>query len=659
MLIEKERINEAKEKLGDLNFDLIMDGLVSQGRLAEEDIDRKNMKCRCPFHAGDRNPSCSYDRKLYRMHCFGCNTNYSLIDMYMDEGQTFLDACQSLFKEAGVQYAFTEKNVRIQPKDYRYPTVPPKKERTVSKAYWEHRGISEGTLDYADVREDESGNSVFLVYDLNDVVTTIKYKPSHKPDKSRNEPKCWFQKGADKEDLLLGMNKINTSEPLYVTEGEADWLTMIELGVKNAVTPLNGAGSFGWVEHCWDFLEQFDNIIIISDNDGPGKHMREELLYRLGTWRCKFVEIPTEVKWENEKIYPVNDLNDFYLTYGRDPVLKAIANAKDTPVKSVTDYADIVGIDLSEMDGIETGLSAIDDELYKLYYGTLTILTGRPGSGKSSIINSILANAMQEGVPAWLFSREMPGWIVRSWCDLQLAGPRNVEQRTDKKGHVYYAVKPGVKSKINDWSRGKLFVYNDGEPNDPESLFVSMTSVVRKFGVHLLVLDNLMCITLADNGGNELKAQTGFITRLVDFAIKYRVAIILAAHPRKKATGEPANTDLTMDDVAGSANIVNLAHRSIALRRISQKEKESPDNKFSNYNVKVTITKDRLLGKNDVGFGLYYDIPSRRFFSNYDEYSFNYSWDSAEYHDPLPVPQCLIAEQERLEAEEEVFGNVY
>lgn len=660
MLVPKEKIEEAKERLGDRNFELIMENL------GITEYDSKGMKCSCPFHAGDKNPSFVYDKKRFRMHCFGCSTNVDLIDaVSKGQNKTYLEACEYLFKEAEIQFSFGEKNVRIQPKEYRYPTLP-SKENDMSQviSYWEHRGISKETLDYVDVRSDEHGNSVFITFDLNDVPTVVKYKPSHKIDKKSGEPKNWFQKNADKDDLLFNMNRINVTEPLVICEGEPDTLTAIECGYRNVVSPLNGATSYGWISRCWDFLEQFEKIIVCSDNDAAGRKMRDELIYRLGSWRCAFVNIPETVEWDvngEKKTYPVNDLNDYMLAYSKDDVLKAILHPTETPVKSVTDYADVKGIDLSEMDGIETGLSAIDDELYKLYYGTLTILTGRPGAGKSSIINAILANCMQENIPAWLFSREMPVWITKSWTDLQLAGPRNVEQKVDRKGHVYYSVSNNVKSKIDEWSRGKLFLYNDGEPNDADSIFQSMESCVRKFGVHLLVIDNLMVVNLGDNGGNELKAQTEFISRLVEFAIKYRVAIILAAHPRKKQAGEPTDADLTMDDVAGSANIINLAHRSIALRRVTQKEKEDPTSKYGNYNVKVTITKDRLLGKTDIGFGLYYDIPSRRFYSNYDEYAFDYGWDKNVYTEPLDVPECLLREramqEQEQEADEYVFGR--
>ena len=43
------------------------------------------------------------------------------------------------------------------------------------------------------------------------------------------------------------------------------------------------------------------------------------------------------------------------------------------------------------MDGVQTGIKPLDNELLKIYYGTLTILSGRPGSGKTSIVDQAIA----------------------------------------------------------------------------------------------------------------------------------------------------------------------------------------------------------------------------------------------------------------------------
>ena len=90
-----------------------------------------------------------------------------------------------------------------------------------------------------------------------------------------------------------------------------------------------------------------------------------------------------------------------------------------------------------------------------------------------------------------------------------------------------------------------------------------------------------------------------------------------------------------MYDIAGSSNIINLAMRSIGLRRVSKKEKADVKCKWKNYDVVLTVMKDRMFGKSDVQIGLWYDLISRRFYTDYSEYDKQFAWDENTYTDRL------------------------
>ena len=184
-----------------------------------------------------------------------------------------------------------------------------------------------------------------------------------------------------------------------------------------------------------------------------------------------------------------------------------------------------------------------------------------------------------------------------------------------------------------------------------------MTDTVRKYGTRCLILDNFMCID-TENTEEELRSQTQTIKKLIEFAKKYQVAVILVCHPRKM----DASTNVGIYDIAGTSNIVNLAHRTIGLRRVTDTERENTA-KYSEkrrrllkYDVIVTIVKDRMFGRQNIDVGLYYDPASRRFFGDMEEYDRCFSWDKKHYENPLPLPPQLIAEQEN--SDDEAFGKV-
>ena len=146
---------------------------------------------------------------------------------------TYLQACQKLFELAGIKFSFGELGVRTR-HQYRYPKEVVCEDKSAVYDYFKRRSISKETLDYADVRQDEKGNTVWNYYDTNDVLTMVKYRPSRKVRKGEN--KQWCQPDADTCNLLFNMNRVNVDAPLLICEGEPDCLSAIEAGYLNSLT---------------------------------------------------------------------------------------------------------------------------------------------------------------------------------------------------------------------------------------------------------------------------------------------------------------------------------------------------------------------------------------------------------------------------------------
>lgn len=645
MIVSKDKVAEAKAKLGDRNADIMAEELNLQN------YDTKNRKACCPYHS-ENTPSFIYNSKNYNFHCFGCHKNVDIIDVFMGKGSTYIEAVEKLFDLAGISYSFGEKNIKTK-YSYRYPTPVECDNKDKVYEYFKLRKISPATVDYCDVRQDEQGNVVFNYYDSNDVLTMVKYRPSRKIIKGEN--KTWCQKGADTTPLLFNMNRINTSKPLLITEGEPDTMAAIESGYTNTVSVPLGAGNFHWIEECWEWLEQFDSIIICSDNDEAGIKMQKEVVYRLGSWRCKIVNIPMFYEQNDKQKIRVKDLNEVLYYFGKEKVMEIITNASDTPVASIVNISEIEDIDLDKIDGVLTGIKSIDKELMKLFYGTLTIFTGSPSAGKTSFLYQIVCQSLEQDKGVWLFSKELPVTMTRNWLNYIMSGRRNLDCYKTKEGADFYKVKPSAKKSIGRYYNDKWFVYKDEQPSDLDSLLASAEETVRKYGVKLLIFDNLMTIDMGATEDNEFLKQTEVIKRLIGFAVKFNVSVVLVAHPRKM----PVGTEVSMYDISGTANIANLAHRTIGLARVTKEQKNGIPNKNGKgwqkkpnpYDVTFSVIKDRMLGKMGYQCGLYYDNPSRRFYTNRKEFEYNYSWDRKQYTTSLPYPH------ENDEASE-VFGSI-
>ncbi len=84
---------------------------------------------------------------------------------------------------------------------------------------------------------------------------------------------------------------------------------------------------------------------------------------------------------------------------------------------------------------------------------------------------------------------------------------------------------------------------------------------------------------------NLYQAQSAFVHRLKRIAVKYDVAVILVAHPRK------TKENFTNDDVSGSGDITNRVDTVLAYSRNGDKHLDEDCDSH------LVVTKNRLLGK--------------------------------------------------------------
>jgi twinkle protein len=416
LLVPKELIEKAKDKMGDKAAYLIVEALQL------ENFDEKNLKASCPFHK-EKTPSFVYNPKHNHWHCFGCNRNFGILDLYMQQGYTYLGAVEKLFEETDIKFKFGERNVKTK-REYKYPKHEDNTDRTTVEKYLSLRNISNDILDYCDITEDKYHNIVFHYYDSNDVLTMVKYRPARRLEKG--EIKAWCQKDADTTPLLFNMNRIDPSQPLLICEGEIDCLSAIESGFKNSVSVPLGAGNLHWIEENWDWLEQFTKIIIWADADEAGRKMKKNVIPRLGEWRCYEVEAPTEIEIDDKTKY-IKDINEVLYYLGKAKVLECINNAKEIPITDVVDLYDVQEFDMENSEGVYSGFKTLDQWIYKFFFGCLNTITGLNGGGKSVLINQMcVCEPLNQGYDVFIFSGEMTKPQLKNWIELNLAGRRHI-----------------------------------------------------------------------------------------------------------------------------------------------------------------------------------------------------------------------------------------
>lgn len=637
MIVPQEYIQKAKEILGDQNAEIISSLLG----MADYNPTRRVGRCPCEGHR-DSTPSCSYNPKTYNFKCFGCGYTADIIEALMQSKKlTFLDACKELFELAGIQYDFTEQGSFVYGYEYPKPQYSETKERVYE--YWGTRGISKETIDYLGIEEDVAGNTLFQYFDQNDVLTMVKVR------KSRNvkggETKIWHLTGCDKRDLLYNINRVNTVQPLVICSGEGDCASAIEAGVYNAVSIPGGDGNLNWITECWDFLQNFSEIILVADNDDSGAKFAETVSRRLGEHRVKIVDLPKTAPHDGVTV-KIKDLNLYLRAAGPQAVREIIKQARDAAIVSVVDYTDVKKFDMSDVEGFVTHFSELDMAIDKFYVGSTTILTGIAGSGKSSFLSWLTAQSVQQGFPTFVYSGELSNPSLKNWIDSVHAGQWGVDEHS-KGDSKYYKLKSEAFNAINNYYKNQIFIYKDGVGHKTDEIFSTMEAVVRKYGVRTILIDNMSSVDLQNNDNDKWMRQDEFIRSIIEFSTKWQVCCVVVLHPKKMDMVRR----MSIFDLQGVVSAVNLAHRVISLYRVPSKEKAGIMGKNGKiieppikWDVVLEVLKDRFGSGTGKTAGLFYDIPSKRFFDTERTLRWQFDWDKADRRKeelPFYPPQLL------------------
>lgn len=571
---------ELKNIVNDIK--LYIDSEAVKNKIAQDlGLKFKNNKCLC-FKHSESNPSMSYDSKKKKFKCFSCAASYDIFNHYQEYyNKSFLEALKLIVSDFNLNI-----DVIINESD-RKPKKSPTKHENYNKnilTYCEKRNISKATIDYVGVKE--NNNCVVFEY-RNELGEHLANK--YRKTKKSEGPKMWFEKGTN-VNTLFNMDKINISDPLLITEGEFDCLSAIESGFKNAVSIPSGVNSTNeWITSNWTFIEQFEEVIIWFDNDEAGIKGAREVFNRLPNSSVKIVRCEV-----------ANDINELLHKYGKLAVLKQIEKASTPVLEGVATLDMIEDFDVHEAETLKTGIEYIDDKLIGMVFGSLNVLSGRNGSGKSTILNQIyIAEAIAQGYKTFLFSGELISGNVKYWLLQTLANEDQFAEYTAKDGHKYKKVTIQSKEKIVNDMKDRFFLY-DSDDYRIEAIIEKMTILAKRYGVRVFVIDNLM--TIESSLKDKYEAETDIVKKLKNFAKKYNALVHLVAHPRKSM-----NDEIEKDDVAGSANITNLADYVTTISRAKDEEVE--------YDAILKILKNRHTGVN-VGKKLMFDIDRKRFFSS-------------------------------------------
>lgn len=282
-------------------------------------------------------------------------------------------------------------------------------------------------------------------------------------------------------------------------------------------------------------------------------------------------------------------------------------------------------VDISQLEHVKTGFTDLDRNIIGLYMSEVTILSGSNASGKSSWLNTLLMNIIEQGTKVALWSGELRPDILKAWLQMVAAGKNNL--RLSSYGDGKYYVPNNVADRIDNWMDGKFFLYNNEYGAKWQQIFHDM-ELLLKAGVKVFALDNLFSLDIDILDGDKNNKQRELILQIKDFAKKNQVHIILVAHPRK------VTTFLRKNDISGTSDLQNAVDKIFIIHRVNNDFfragadffGEATINMYRGFGNVIEVCKERLYGIVDLMVGMHYEIESRRF-KNTAEENVQYGWE--------------------------------
>lgn len=535
----------------------------------------------CPYCGGglrrDKN-TFSVNLETGAFHCFraGCGRQGHFVEMARDFGFA-LDFEQAPRKQ------------------FRKLPQRPVQVREEAVRYLASRGIGEEIARRYRVtaKRDQPGVLVFPFFDENGMLQFVKYRNT--AFVKGNGSKEWCERGT--KPIFYGMDLCAPGKPLVITEGQIDSLSVAQCGIPNAVSVPTGAKGFQFLDNVWEWLCSFPEVIVFGDLENGSMSLLKEFTAKL----------PPGVKVRavrEEDYLGEKDANDLLRRYGEDAVRRAVERAEVQMVSGVVRLADVEAVDPANLPRILTGVRELDRILGGMYGGQVILLTGRRGEGKSTFLSQLFVEAIDQGAAAFAYSGELSGCHFKRWVDLQCAGPDNLREGKNEFGDPAYSIPEDILRRIEDWYRDKAFLYDNaalpGEDGELNSLLETVERAVCRYDVKLICIDNLMTAMDAGPGDNLYQAQSAFVRRLKELAVKHSAVVLLVAHPKKTREA------LGNDDVSGSSDITNRVDVVLSYSRSGE---------GAGCDSLLSVLKNRLTGRitrSGEEIELYYSVKSKR-----------------------------------------------
>ena len=384
---------------------------------------------------------------------------------------------------------------------------------------------------------------------------------------------------------LFGQSLFNPGGlKIVVTEGELDAMAVAQASLTSdgtiypVVSIPNGASSLKAVLENRDYLRSFNEVILMMDNDEPGKKAEAEVAKIIGADRVKIATLSQK------------DASDELIANGASAIRKATWNAQNWCPAGVLNSSETWKQYAEEQEAVYVPwpkfVSGLNDKIYGRRLGSITTFTSGTGSGKTSFLREDAYHLLQhtDAKIGICSLEESVAETVRGFISLDLSKRVGI---------------PGVDVSLDDqrsaWERTMgtdrfLVLDHQGSVSD-DSLMDKLEYMANV--CDFIYLDHIT-IAVSETDGHINAAMDKFMSDLLKVCKRHNVWFGVVSHLRKSNQDQSSfeqGAEISEDSMKGSGSLKQISAQIIALERNKHAESEA-----ERHRVKVRVLKDRFGG---------------------------------------------------------------
>lgn len=467
------------------------------------------------------------------------------------------------------------------------------KERKLKKQYCEMYGMRVGY-------DSESGEISEHYYPVtkDNVITGYKV---------RTLPKDFKAIGDTKKCQLFGQhlfmkdgkyaNRINKRFCILV-EGELDCIAiqqaMSEHGngdFINAVVSLPSGANIKAVKDNYSFLNDFQQVIIATDQDEPGKKVAIEIAKTLPVGKCKIAHYSEKDACDMIKAGKSSELAKLIWTstpYSPSGVVsgEGLWEVVSAPLASAT---------------IDYPWEGLNEKLHGIRTSELITLVAGSGVAKSTFARAFMYHILKNT------DENVAGMFLEE--SVRKTGLSLMSFEAKKLLHLpnHGASQEEMKMSFeNTLGTGRVFLFDSFGSNSLEEISENITFFAKACGAKYIFLDHVSIMVSGGGHGDERKALDEIATKLRTLIQELDVTLFMVCHlkrPEGRSHEEGAPTSI--GQLRGSAGIGQLSDIVIGIERNGQADDPNERNTST-----LRVLKNRFSGETGVATKVHYNSIS-------------------------------------------------